>query len=69
MDKRNQAREARGDVAKILFKKSLYNRYSHLGRRNFLTYGYNAARKMKSDAIRKQLRGLWGRLQDEIKAV
>lgn len=68
MNKRNLARETRGEASTLLFRKSLYNRYSHLGRRNFLTYGYSAARKMKSEAIRKQLRGLWGRLQDEIEA-
>jgi hypothetical protein len=66
MNKRNEAREARGEAPKLLFKKTLYKRYSHTGRRNFLTYGYSAAEKMKSQAIRKQLRSLWTRLKAEI---
>ncbi|WP_305821604.1 antiviral reverse transcriptase Drt2 [Massilia brevitalea] len=68
MEKRNEARHARGDATTTLFKKTLYKRYSHIGRRNFLTYGYSAAQTMKSEAIRRQLRVLWGRLQDEINA-
>lgn len=68
MKKRNEARLQRGDVARPLFRKKLNSQYSHLGRRNFITYGYDAARTMKSPAIRKQLRVLWKRLQDEIDA-
>jgi hypothetical protein len=68
MRKRNAARENRGEVAKPLFRKKLNSQYSHLGRRNFITYGYDAARRMKSQAIRKQLRVLWKRLQNEIAA-
>lgn len=69
MKKRNAAREQRGDAPRPLFKKKLHNKYSHLGRRNFVTYGYDAARKMGSSAIRKQLRVLWKRLQSEIQTV
>lgn len=68
MEKRNRARVARGELPQTIFKKTLYKRYSHLGRRNFLTYGYRAAEKMRSDAIRKQLGRLWKRLQGEIDA-
>ncbi|MCZ4241090.1 antiviral reverse transcriptase Drt2 [Alteromonas macleodii] len=49
-----------------LRKKKLYERYSHLGRRNFLTYGYRAAKKMNSSAIKKQLKPMWSRLQKEM---
>ncbi|MFM2086672.1 MAG: hypothetical protein RLZZ237_1541 [Pseudomonadota bacterium] len=66
MLKRNISRQNRGMAEKDLFRKSLYKRYTYLGRRNFISYGFNAARKMNSPAIRKQLRGLWGRLHDEI---
>jgi RNA-directed DNA polymerase len=66
MSKRNIARQNRGVIEKDLFRKSLYKRYTYLGRRNFISYGFTAARKMNSPAIRKQLRGLWGRLQNEI---
>lgn len=66
MRKRNTVRKDRGELARPLFRKKLNSQYSHLGRRNFITYGYDAARKMGSQAIRKQLRRLWKRLQDEI---
>ncbi|WP_417438450.1 antiviral reverse transcriptase Drt2 [Idiomarina sp.] len=49
-----------------LRKKKLYERYSHLGKRNFLTYGYRAAKKMNSSAIKKQLKPMWSRLQKEM---
>lgn len=49
-----------------LRKKKLYERYSHLGRRNFLTYGYRAAKVMQSSAIKKQLKPMWSRLQKEM---
>jgi hypothetical protein len=49
-----------------LRKKKLYERYSHLGKRNFLTYGYRAAEKMNSSAIKKQLKPMWTRLQKEM---
>lgn len=50
----------------VLRKKKIYERYSHLGRRNFLKYGYRAAKKMGSSSIKKQLKPLWSRLQNEI---
>lgn len=46
-----------------IWRQSLYERYSHIGRRNFISYGLRASEKMQSPAIRKQLRPLWGRLQ------
>jgi len=52
--------------SELLRKKKLYERYSHLGKRNFLTYGYRAAKKMNSNAIKKQLKPMWSRLQKEM---
>ena len=66
MDKRNRRRKEAGLSEKSLFKKKIYRRYSHLGSRNFVRYGYRSADILNSDAIRKQLRPLWKRLQDEI---
>jgi hypothetical protein len=66
MRKRNKAKGFRGEGERELFKKKLYGRYSHLGQRNFLRYGYRAAEKMESQAIKKQLKPLWDRLQHEI---
>jgi hypothetical protein len=47
-------------------RKKIYSKYGYMGRRNFLKYGYRAANIMKSSAIKKQLRPLWGRLKDRI---
>lgn len=66
MRKRNTARSARGEEQKPLFRRKLYQRYSHLGKRNFLRYGYRASETLSSDAIKKQLKPLWSRLQKEI---
>ena len=66
MRKRNQLRAKKGQDLQALYKKKLFSRYSHLGQRNFLTYGYRAAETMGSKAIRKQLKPLWGRLLQEI---
>jgi RNA-directed DNA polymerase len=45
-----------------VWRRQLYERYSHLGQRNFVKYGLKAAKQMGSPAIRKQLRPLWSRL-------
>lgn len=49
-----------------LRKKKLYERYSHLGNRNFVRYGLRAADKMQSKAIKRQLKPLWGKLNKKI---
>lgn len=49
-----------------LRKKKIYERYSHLGKRNFLRYGYRAANIMGSKSIKRQLKPLWKRLNQEI---
>jgi RNA-directed DNA polymerase len=64
--KRNKLRVLRGEPPKALFRREIYQRYSHLGKRNFIRYGMNAADIMKSDAIKKQLKPLWNRLIQEI---
>lgn len=64
--KRNAIKVRQGHKPTKLYKRKLYDRYSHLGVRNFVTYGYRAANEMSSDAIRKQLKPLWKRLQEEI---
>ena len=57
-DKRNSIRFQKGQSMLPLYRGSLYEKYSHLGRRNFIRYGYRAAETMKSSSIRKQLRQL-----------
>ena len=64
MRSRNKTRRIMGAAEQPLYLRKIFSRYSHLGKRNFLRYGYAAAEQMKSKAIRRQLRPLWGRLQD-----
>lgn len=64
--KANIIEEKEGLAKTPLFKKKIYERYSHLSKRNFITYGHKAANTMDSNAIRKQLKPLWGRLLKEI---
>lgn len=66
MRSRNKARVRLGLEEHELYLKKLYARYSHLGKRNFLRYGYKASAIMNSPAIRRQLRPLWDRLQQAI---
>lgn len=66
MKSKNKIRVIKGMEKKGLFKEKIYARYAHVGKRNFLTYGYRAARIMQSDTIRKQLKPLLYRLNKEI---
>ena len=52
-----------------LRRKKLYERYSHLGHRNFITYGLRASAVMNSKAIRKQIKPLWDRLNQKLDEV
>lgn len=64
--KANLIEEENGVAKTPLFKKKIYERYSHLSKRNFITYGHKAANIMGSNAIKKQLKPLWGRLLKEM---
>lgn len=66
MRSKNKAKEAKGAEGQGLYQRKILARYSHLGRRNFLRYGYAAAKEMNSKAIRRQLRPLWRRLRKAI---
>lgn len=48
------------------YRNKLYKKYGYVGRRNFISYGYKAAKIMDSESIRKQLRPLWNRLLQRI---
>lgn len=65
-EKRNRLKFEAGRKPTKLHKHKLYDKYSHLGQRNFIRYGLRAAEVMNSDAIRRQLKPLWNRLKDEI---
>lgn len=49
-----------------IYKKSLYEKYSHLGKQNFLTYMKRAIDITKSEKIKQQMKGHWPKLQKEI---
>ncbi|MGY6376586.1 antiviral reverse transcriptase Drt2 [Vibrio parahaemolyticus] len=67
MEKENRIRKSKGEPEQDqLYKRKLHRLYSYRGRRNFLSYGYRAAKIMNSKSIKRQLKPLWQRLQDEI---
>ncbi|PKG39664.1 antiviral reverse transcriptase Drt2 [Psychromonas sp. Urea-02u-13] len=66
MLKYNNLRLASGNGERKLFKKKLYSRYTHLGKRNFITYGLRAAKTMDSPSIKRQLKPLFGRFNEEL---
>lgn len=59
-------RLGKGLPTKGLYKKKIYDLYSHLGKRNFIRYGLTAADTMDSKTIKTQMKTLWQQLQDEI---
>lgn len=69
MEKVNGLRLERGELPRALYLKKLYKRYSHLGRRNFISYGYRAASIMGSRQMKKQLKPNWRRLQERISKI
>lgn len=62
MDRCNELRAGRGELPRELFLRTIYRGYSYLGRRNFISYGFRAAKVMNSRSIRKQLRPHWKKL-------
>lgn len=65
--KYNRIRIQKGIPRQDVYKRKIFERYSHLGKRNFIRYGFRCAETMGSNAIKKQLKPLWARLQEEIK--
>ncbi|MBY7860723.1 reverse transcriptase/maturase family protein [Vibrio fluvialis] len=66
MNKYNAIRVEKGLPEKSLYKRKLYSRYTHLGARNFITYGLRAARTMQSKTIKHQLKPLWRKFHEEL---
>jgi RNA-directed DNA polymerase len=58
----NKPRIASGKGPRKAHLKKLYRKYSYLGRRNFLTYGYRAASSL-GDEIYGQLKPAWRKLR------
>jgi hypothetical protein len=46
--------------------RKLFILYSYLGRHNFLSYAFQAAKIMNDDGIKRQVKAHWRRLLDEI---
>lgn len=65
-DKYNTIRDKKNLPQKNLYKRKLYSRYTHLGGRNFITYGLRAANKMQSKTIKRQLKPLWRKFNEEL---
>lgn len=51
---------------RIIYRKGLYERFTHLGKRNFIKYAYRASTIMNSPEIKRQTRRHWKKLHDEI---
>lgn len=67
MDKENRIRESKGEPLQTeLYKRKLHRLYTHRGQRNFLSYGYRAAKIMDSKSIKKQLKPLQKRFEEEV---
>lgn len=67
MSKYNKIRKRKGKEEKPLFKRKLYEKYSHLGKSNFIRYGLRAKDIMDSPEIKKQIKKLGQKLENELK--
>src|SRR5689334_3402538 len=50
----------------IVYKRSLYRRFTHLSRANFIRYALNCAGQMDGDGIKRQVDRHWERIQGEL---
>lgn len=53
---------------KKLYRKTLYTRYTHKGKRNFISYAYRAFENFDDKTIKKQVRNHFARLNKMIKS-
>ena len=65
-ERRNKRRELAGRAPTPLHLKTVYRRYSYLGRRNFLSYGFRSAAALDEETIKGQLRPLWRKLRRKL---
>lgn len=63
-----ESAKSSGKIVKLK-KKKLYERYSHLGHKNFIRYGLKAANTMQSKAIKRQLKPLWNKLNNKMNEI
>ena len=64
---KNRARMSarRGGNPKV-FKRKLYRTYTHLGKRNFISYAKRSQKVMGSESIRKQVKQHWEMFQEKL---
>lgn len=67
MNKYNKIRKTKGKLEQPLFKRKLYEKYSHLGKSNFIRYGLRAKDIMDSPEIQRQIKKLGQKLEKELK--
>ena len=67
--KYNKIRREKGKKTETLYRKKLFETFSHTGNSNFITYGKRAADIMDSDTIKKQLKDLDIFLRREIEGI
>jgi RNA-directed DNA polymerase len=63
-----QRRKSNTNQRKV-FKRKLYELYSHLGKRNFVSYAYRSSLITGSPVIKKQLSKHWRKLNQKIKEI
>lgn len=64
--KNRAAKAAKAGKPTPLYKRKLYRRFTHLGKKNFLTYARRAWRLTGGKGIRDQLSRHWDRIQEEL---
>jgi RNA-directed DNA polymerase len=60
--RRAQKMAAKAGIDRRVFRRQIYKRFSHLGTRNFISYGRRAAVVMRADSIRRQVGRHWRKL-------
>ena len=53
-------------ASKEIFKRNIYNKYSHLGKNNFITYANRSKEMMKSNSIKGQIRNHMNKIKKRI---
>jgi RNA-directed DNA polymerase len=72
--KKNRIRVESGERPRRIFKRKIFDRFSHLGvkghrKTNFIGYGIRAAKIFKSSSLKRQVSRQWWRLQRKLREV
>lgn len=63
-----QTKNSKFNKSKV-FKRKLYRLYSHLGKRNFISYAFRASNIQNSDKIKKQVSKHWNFINQKLKNI